>query len=228
MTGTNGEAYLRAFWDMITQAVETMPYAPADYSTYASAIVGKPLALVNVGFSLELSTAPLQTQTTLPPSSPATAPDLLSYKFPIKIGDADRPFDGVLGYFETDNTTTGTTNWSNLFTYWPSTTTPKTGDPRVLIQPTSFPTLAPFFVEPDGTLTNGSYAATLAQQLSIKTMILDPYTPLHVYSGILPIQSLQLPAWTVQQALTTMSKSSLVPYQISFLAFLPRVKIQFN
>ena len=56
MTGPNGEVYLRSFWDMITQAVENMPYASADYATTASAIVGKPLALVNVGFSLEFAT----------------------------------------------------------------------------------------------------------------------------------------------------------------------------
>lgn len=226
MTGTNGEAYLRSFWDMITQAVENMPYAPADYATYASAIVGKPLALVNVGFSLELATPPLQTQTTLPPSSPATAPDLLSYKFPIKIGDADRPYDGVLGYFETDNTTTGSTDWSKLFTYWPATAAPKTGDPRVLIQPTTFPTLSPFFVEPDGALKNGSYSASLASNLSIKTMILDPYTPLHIYSGILPITALQLPSWTVQQALQTMSKT-LLPGPIH-LHIPPHLKTNLN
>lgn len=218
MTGPNGEVYLRSFWDMITQAVENMPYAPADYATTASAIVGKPLALVNVGFSLELATPPLQSQTTLPPSSPSDAIDLLSYRFPIKIGDADRPFDGVLGYFETDNTTTGSTDWSKLFTYFPVTAAsgpPKTGDPRILIEPTTFPTLSPFFVEPDGQLVNGSYAASLAQQLSIKTMILDPYTPLHVYSGILPITSLQLPSWVVQVALQTMSSSTILPTHLN-------------
>jgi hypothetical protein len=211
MTGSNGDVYLRSFWDMITQAVENMPYAPADYGAYASSIVGKPLALVNVGFSLELATPPLLSQTTLPPTSATAEPDLLLYKFPIKIGDADRPYDSVLGYFESDNTTTGATDWTKLYTYFPATTTaspPQTGDPRILIDRTTFPTLSPFFVEPDGTLQNGSYAASLAQNFQIKTMLLDPYTPLHVYSGILPITALQLPSWTVQQAMQTMSKLS--------------------
>ena len=208
MTGPGGDVYLRSFWDMITQAVESMPYAPADYGSYASSIVGKPLALVNVGFSLELATPPLVSQTTLPPSSATDQADLLSYKFPIKIGDADRPFDGVLGYFETDNTTTGTTDWMKLYTYFPATSSsgpPQTGDPRVLIQPSTFPTLSPFFVDPDGSL-NGTYSVALAQKLQIKTMLIDPYTPLHVYSSILPIKNFQLPSWIVQVAMQKMSK----------------------
>jgi hypothetical protein len=213
MTGTNGDVYLRSFWDMITQAVEDMPYAPADYGSYASCIVGKPLALVNVGLSLELSTPPLQSQTSLPPKNDSMIEDLLSYKFPIKIGDADRPFDGVLGYYETDNTTTGATDWSKLYTYFPTiSSTTQLGDPRVYIEPASFPTLSPFFVDPEGTLTNDSYAATVAQSFSIKTMFIDPYTALHVYSSILPIKDFQLPAWTIQTALQKMSKCTFLQY----------------
>lgn len=215
MAGPGGDVYLRSFWDMITKAIENMPYAPADYAAYASSIVGKPLALVNAGFSLELATPPLQSQTTLPPASSETHPtkDLLSYKFPIKIGDADRPFDGVLGYFETDNSTTGTTDWTKLYTYFPTTPTTtgsaQSGDPRILIEPATFPTLSPYFVEPDGPLKNGSYAASVAQNFHVKTLLLDPYTPLHVYSPILPITALQLPSWTVQVALQTMSRFGL-------------------
>jgi hypothetical protein len=206
MTGANGPAYLKSFWDMITQAVENMPYAPADYGTYASSIVGKPLALVNVGFSLELATPPLVTQTTLPPTSQPNSPDLTSYYFPVKIGDADRPFDGVLGYWDTDNTTTGATDWTKLYTYFPTISPPATtGDPRIQIEPSNFPALSPFFLEPDAPLTNNSYSAGLAENLQIKTLLLDPYTALHVYSGILPITELQLPAWTVQTAMQTMS-----------------------
>jgi hypothetical protein len=222
MTGTDGPVYLKSFWDMITQAIENMPYAPADYSAYASSIVGKPLALVNVGFSLQLATPPLVTQSTLTPTSKTDSPDLTSYKFPVKIGDADRPFDGVLGYWDTDNGTTGTTDWTKLYTYFPTINPPATvGDPRTLIETSNFPTLSPFFVEPDASLINNSYSATLAQKLQIKTVLLDPYTALHVYSGILPIKELQLPAWTVQTALKTMSKFNLssrpLPYECESL-----------
>jgi hypothetical protein len=211
MTGTNGEVYLRSFWDMITQAVETMPYTPADYAAYASSIVGKPLALVNAGISLELAAPPLVSQTTLPPTKPTPndPTDLLHYLFPIKIGDAERPYDGVLGYFDTDNTTTGTTNWSKLYTYFPhqtsSTDPTDPADPRVLIEPSTFPNLQPFYMDPSGPLVGNSFAASLAAQFTVKTLLIDPYTALHVYSPILPITSLQLPAWSVQAALQKMS-----------------------
>lgn len=211
MTGPNSEVYLRSFWDMITQAVETMPYAPADYAAYASSIVGKPLALVNAGISLELAAPPLVSQTTLPPTNPtANDPtDLLHYSFPIKIGDAERPYDGVLGYFDTDNTTTGTTNWSNLYTYFPHQTSPTNptdpADPRVLIEPSTFPSLQPFYIDPSGSLVCNSFAASLAAHFTVKTLLIDPYAALHVYSPILPITSLQLPAWSVQAALQKMS-----------------------
>lgn len=215
---TTGAIYLRSFWDMITQAVETMPFPPPEYAASATAIIGKPLALVNVGFSLELATEPLTSQTTLPPAGTTQSESeiLFNYKFPIKIGDMERPFDGVVGYFDTDNTTTGQTDWENLHSYFttavrsgvpiiPRPPTPE-GDPRVLIEPSSLPSLSPYYVDPTGPLKNNSFAETQATHLMIKTMIVDPYTPLHVYSPILPITSLQLPSWTIQQGLHKICK----------------------
>lgn len=152
---------------MITQAAENVPYALADYATTASAIVCKHLALMNVRFTLGLSTPPLQSQTTLPPSLPFNAPDLFSYNFPIKIGDAERPIDGILGYFEAK------TDWSRLYPYFPATTSNgavQVGDPRVRIEPDIFQTLRTFIVEPDAQPGNNSYAASLAWQFSIKAI----------------------------------------------------------
>ncbi|SMY29572.1 unnamed protein product [Zymoseptoria tritici ST99CH_1A5] len=57
--------YLQGFFDMINSAIKNMPYAPSDYSAYANAIVGKPLALVNVGWSLELQAPPYKHQNIL-------------------------------------------------------------------------------------------------------------------------------------------------------------------
>jgi hypothetical protein len=36
-------------------------------------------------------------------------------------------------------------------------------------------------------------------------MLIDPYTALHAYSPILPINSLKLPPWTIQKAFTRMT-----------------------
>ncbi|KAF2839439.1 hypothetical protein M501DRAFT_954904 [Patellaria atrata CBS 101060] len=218
LTGSDGGVYLRSFYNMVTQAVETMPFAPPEYAASATAIIGKPLALVNVGFSLELATEPLSSQTTLPPTLNNTISDadiLYGYKFPIKIGDAERPFDGVVGYFDTDNSTTGSTNWTKLHTYFTAGTltgepilpppSPVVGDPRQLIEPDVFPTLSPYYIDPLGPLKGNSFEATHASKFLVKTMIVDPYTPLHVYTPILPVTELKLSAWTVQKALYKIS-----------------------
>ena len=211
-TPNTGPAYLQSFYDMITSAIVNMPFAPPEYAAFASAIVGKPLALTNVGLSLELATQPLESQVTLPMPAPITPgqEEILKYKFPIKIGDADRPFDGVVGYFDTDNTTAGSTTWTKLHTYFTSSsatppTAPQTGDPRVIIAPSDFPTLSPYYIHPDGPLKLSSYLAESATKLVVKTMLLDPYTPIHVYSPILPITELKLSAWNVQTALQRMT-----------------------
>ncbi|KAL8759018.1 MAG: hypothetical protein Q9184_003748, partial [Pyrenodesmia sp. 2 TL-2023] len=211
LSDRNGGVYLRSFFQMITSAIETMPHAPPDYAAYATSIIGKPLALVEVGFSLELAHAPLWSQIVPSPPEPLglavpTERDpLLSYKFPIKIGDAERPFDGVVGFF--DNTD-GVTDWGKLHTYFTSRSlaaTREEGDPCVPILPENFDTLSPFHTAPDDFTSSADYVAAKAEKLLVKTMLIDPYTPLHVYTPILPITFLQLPAWTVQRVLEKMS-----------------------
>ncbi len=85
----NAQEYLRAMWGMINGAISNMPFPPSQYSAYANAIVGKPLALVNVGWSLELAEAPKTAQHTLGqiPAPGYEAQMLYSYNFPVKIGD---------------------------------------------------------------------------------------------------------------------------------------------
>lgn len=206
---TTGGPYLRSFSDMIFSAMDLMPYAPASYGSFATSIIGKVFALVNVGFSLELSLPPLESQVIPPlqppPAGPSDADLLLSYEFPVKIGDKERPYDGVVGYFDSDNTTTGKTTWTKLHSYFTANGTPETHDPRVSILPENFETISPYYVEPEGPLMNGSFAASHAANLNVKTMLLDPFTPLHLYTPILPIKSLRLSAWCIQSALEKMS-----------------------
>ena len=184
-----------------------MPHAPGDYAAYATSIIGKPLALVNVGFSLELATPPFVNMAIPSPPSPlgpAVTPDaapLLDYKFPAKIGDAERPFDGVVGYFDFSSRNA---DLDHLHTYFAAASS-SPGDPRVQITPSNFATLSPFHINPMDFPTSSAYMAAKTSRLLVKSMIIDPYTPLHVYTPILPVKSLQLPAWTVQRALQKMS-----------------------
>ena len=39
----------------------------------------------------------------------------------------------------------------------------------------------------------------------MKTLLIDPYAPIHAYSSILPIKSLQLPAWTLGEPMRNMT-----------------------
>ena len=46
----------------------------------------------------------------------------------------------------------------------------------------------------------------LIGKLKVKTLLVDPYTALHLYSGVLPIKSLQLPEWSLRLGLEKMCK----------------------
>lgn len=203
-------SFLKGFFGVIDGAIKTMPYPPSDYSAYANSIVGKPLALVNVGWSLELSSPALEPQNTLGNLPSDVAAELASYKFPLKIGDADRPFDGVVGYFMSDNTSNGNTDWSKFYTYFTSAATTQV----VGIEPSNFPILSAKYIDPkepypvagvSNTRAYSSYREARTAQHIITTMLIDPYTPLHAYTPILPISSLKLPLWTIQKAFTRMT-----------------------
>ncbi|ORY12601.1 hypothetical protein BCR34DRAFT_600494 [Clohesyomyces aquaticus] len=204
--------FLKSFFHMINGAIKTMPFPPSEYSGYANALVGKPLALVNVGFSLELAISALTAQNTLgktPKSELRTEQDeLSSYRFPFKIGDVDRPFDGVVGYFNTDNKVDGRTDWDTMYTYFPD----EANNNFVKITPKNFPRLSPHYIDPKkltttstDTTTFESYRQAQAAQFTITTMLIDPYTPIHAYSPILPIKSLAVPPWSIQKAFTRMT-----------------------
>jgi hypothetical protein len=216
---TTGAAYLRSFWDMITSSIEHMPFAPGDYAAYATSIVGKPFALVNAGFSLELALPPLESQISKEqqPAVPGAsgADTLFSYKFPVKVGDKERLFDGVVGYFDTQNTSTLSTNFDSLHTYFTADGNPEPGDPRLGIEPSNFELLSPYYIDPDPSSLIGSYRAAHAARLKVKTMLIDPYTSLHLYTPILPIKSFKLSSWTVQNALQKMSKFSLLDSDVA-------------
>lgn len=202
----NGK-FLKSFFHMINGAIRTMPYAPSEYSGYANALVGKPLALVNAGFSLELATPALKAQNTLGIIPLNEQEELSSYRFPIKLGDAERPFDGVVGWFDTDNTTDGRTNWNKVYTYAPD---PENSEYE-MVSPRNFIRLSPLYLDPVALKIAGTdriyqtYRQAKTAQYLIKTMLVDPYTPVHAYSPILPITSLSLPPWTIQQAMTRMT-----------------------
>jgi hypothetical protein len=246
---------------MINQSIDAISFAPTDYSDFASSIVGKPLALTNIGFSLELARKPLAPQiSTLPPEIIAKDVDpehwiadgehLNEYQFPIKIGDVSRAFDGVVAYFDMKATamaqiapldSNGRSVISNpncvvtgdtflpdvIHTYFLGQDASKgnTTDKRRPIGSDQdgadflYPTLTPYWIDPDASKIDPQTSDTKpahfkmdatfqiehCKRYQVKAVIMDPFTPIHLYTPILPIKSLKLPSWTVQDACRKMT-----------------------
>jgi hypothetical protein len=211
--------YLQSFIAMVNTSMGTSAPPPTAYSEFLSALVGKPLALVKVGFSLELATNQLFNTSTVagPPADPEV-PLLASsrdpdnhYRFQMQLGDASRVYDGLVGYFlpspspqPGDALELGT-----LYTHFvPNTNTPPN---LVEIAEPNYPVLSPFWIDPMASdITQApdpgaAYAAKRAAQLRPLGALVDPFVPLHAYTGVLPTAALQLPAWTWQTALANMT-----------------------
>ena len=228
ITNLRNRDYLEAFWSMITQALDALPPAPTAYAGFLNSIVGKPLALANMGWSLELDGPAYTNQSTnaakLVPNLPLLPKDPfdpfnkgdISYQFPIKLGDKERDYDGLVGYFELKDRAKGTElDLTTTLTYFPSpgklSTTAITKD--------KYPVFKPYWIkpfveqaDPDTPLirrdpADYENARNLAMQASgnILGAILDPFTAIHAYSSILPAKSLQLASWTWQDAMDKMT-----------------------
>ncbi|KAF7113946.1 hypothetical protein CNMCM5793_006129 [Aspergillus hiratsukae] len=179
--GPKGDyAYLFAIANMINNSILNMPHLPNSYAGFLPGLVGKPLALVNLGISLELGQPPLKSQSNVvsaPGGHRREEPTLDTYGFPVKIGDGKRAFDGLVGYFPSTLDTKGNVDLdlSRLYTYFPMqqppippptppihvnisemniATEPTTGtDPTIPIGPDNYPTVTPFYIPtaPDDT-----------------------------------------------------------------------------
>lgn len=226
--------YMEAFFSMIEQSVAMNQAAPpSSYSSFASAVVGKPLALVNIGYSLELSGPEPKNWSTVI-TQPADMgflqdpanPNKKLYTFDYKLGDVERTFDGLVGYFKTRPAKSSTVpglqsdyDLENLFTFFTDGMAP-TGDPRKQLDDDTnphFEKLTPYWTGlPDTTKMNptkqadrdslaNSIATSHRSQMTIFGAICDPFLPIHAYSGILPNVALKLPSWTVDTAMSQMT-----------------------
>ncbi|KAA8903424.1 hypothetical protein FN846DRAFT_55200 [Sphaerosporella brunnea] len=202
--------YLQAFVDMINDALMNAAPAPDAYAQFLNSVVGKPLALVNMGWSLEMAADAYENQSTLNtvlpdrwllPDHDQPGRDL--YSFHVKLGDKQRTFDGLVGYFDTQDAQISGNDLilEKLFTYFESDE-PKS--PLVMIGKDNYPILKPFFIRPDEL---NSVIIENKRNSFMRTFgaIVDPFTPVHAYSGILPTTPLKLPTWTWQDAMNRMT-----------------------
>lgn len=210
LTRLGDKDYLQAFVDMINDALKKSAPAPDAYAQFLNSVVGKPLALVNMGWSLEMATDAYQNQSTLSKASPDwwllpddQDPGRNLYKFQVKLGDSDRTYDGLVGYFDTlpAQDTGNDLALDKLYTFLEGA---GPNSPLVMIEKDNYPTFKPFFIRPskDNTVPIDSQRNSFLRTFGA---IIDPFTPVHAYSGILPTQPLTLPPWTWQDALSRMT-----------------------
>ncbi|KAI2780786.1 hypothetical protein F4815DRAFT_469100 [Daldinia loculata] len=208
--------YLHGFWTMITRAQETLSAAPNDYAQFLNSIVGKPLALVNTGWSLELDSPPLKNQSTRSkvkdPERDLTnsTDDKDYYQFQVRLGDRDATYDGLVGYFDTTAPGTDELNLDYIRTFFAP------GDEEVVplkpLNTDEYPLFTPFWEAPFPTKPSYSNPVEPADfdnrrnaRMSVFGAIIDPFTPVHAYSSFLPASELLLPSWTWQKAMNTMT-----------------------
>lgn len=212
--------YLQGFFDMINSSVEAnQSHAPNTYATYSSAIIGKPLALANAGWSLELSQPQTANWSSITTADDAAGnlsllrPDGISsfevgdpgaYSFRVKLGDRDRTWDGLVGYYPAASPAPQTgspLDLSSIYTYYGNTdTAPGIPSPfrdlnaDGVASPAPHPSFTCFYLDPATSDTRDAYWHVFG-------LILDPFLAVHAYSAILPNVALKLPAWTVEQGL---------------------------
>jgi hypothetical protein len=229
ITQLKDDSYLTALFDMVDEALKSVPHTPNEYAEFLNAVVGRPLALANVGYSLELAAPPVRSQETKSPyvqpewQTPQGKAALLGYSFPVKIGDKDRVYDGLVGYFEAnDGAITGGVKpgselkLGNILTYYPSAGSSTTT--HISDKHRNYPNVQPYYLSTQpftdlapSTSTDKQTAAALAlakehwAQLTMIGVLMDPFSKIHFYSGILPIASLQLPNWSLQSAMQRMT-----------------------
>lgn len=184
---------LQEFFDVINKALESdvVPYAHNLYAGYLPSITGRPLALVNTGWSLELSQRPHVNQST----SGSTGPTLDKYHFPIKLGDRDRTFDGVLGYF-IQNDGHEKYEYDTFYTYFAE----KESEVTKSIKPENYPLLTPYHTLPEGKKPE-DIIDEYNSKLNVFSMLIEPFTAIHGYTSCQPIKELQLPHWALEQSL---------------------------
>lgn len=212
--------YLKGFWHMITTAQDNLPPAPTAYAQFLNSIVGKPLALVNMGWSLELDKPPLTNQST---KSTVTKPERMLthprnedpspyYRFQVRLGDKEREYDGLVGYFDTTTSTSDKLNLDYINTFFAPEDPSQAIKPLQRLNTTNYPLFTAFWQPPFPTgppyidpIDPADFEDRRNAKMSVFGAIVDPFTAVHASSSFLPPMALSLPPWTWQSAMDTMT-----------------------
>ena len=208
---------------LITHFLDNVRHTPSDYADHPASIVGRPLAFVTTGWSPQLAMPPMENQCAVsntgdPPINSLSS--VLDYEFALKIGDCNNIQDGVVGIFaENVNSTASKRIGLNVqdkdqdgspfdFGYIhtqfgsQSAESPPSNPPNAsaLYQTSKLPQLRPFFVDP-AERSPQEFEVMLHSQFKVFATLIDPFCTINGFTGILPPIQLQLPPWTVSDAL---------------------------
>ena len=173
------------FLDLLERREEASEL-PVDQSLQ-SVLTGRPLALVRASLRLELDGPPLRDETAIPSDAPAP---YLSVKFPVRLGDRRFGSDGLVGYFVDDDADTA---YDQL---------------RLAADEDSYQKDAAhgyFHDQRDLEVACDPGAGPI-----MLTLLLDPKPGVHVVSGILPVNRLDLPQPLVAATLSDLEIPFLV------------------
>ncbi|KAH8693994.1 hypothetical protein BGW36DRAFT_430016 [Talaromyces proteolyticus] len=219
------QEYLHAFLKMANDSQEqSSSSVPSAYAGFLNSLVGRPLALVNAGWSLELSIDEKKNQALS--ASEEQPVHLLpengkTYDFPIKLGDKDRSGDGLVGYFHLNETDPGTDltpgnelDLRVIYTYYTGKDESGLLKDIADVDSNKPPKLSSFWLKPDDYTAQSDpalekkarlFARNWNKKLHVFGTIVDPFLPITTFSSILPMNNLQLPPWTWQQAMQKMT-----------------------
>jgi hypothetical protein len=112
----------------------------------------------------------------------------------------------VVGYFLVGDSTSATgpaptPDLSKMYTYFAPK--PDWNVIDISSNTSQLPKLHPYYLDPDP-LTQTDMTSEHAAHYTVTTLIIDPYTPTHAFSPILPTKSLKLPPWIIKQAFQNM------------------------
>ncbi|OJJ42078.1 hypothetical protein ASPZODRAFT_20804 [Penicilliopsis zonata CBS 506.65] len=192
-------AFLRRVWDMVVDANEHIHHTPGQADSQP-ALIGRPLALVSMGWSLELATRPMRDQTDQP-----GMPDksLLDYEFALKLGDRQSLHDGLVAYAPASG---DSFTFDRLFTVYGDPQPPgQTPAPDSLLQAENIP-FHPYWINPTeySSKAADAFAAAHTDRLQVYAALIDPFQSVHGFSGILPTTTLTVPPWALDRDIKAM------------------------
>ncbi|KAH6953576.1 hypothetical protein DER45DRAFT_635125 [Fusarium avenaceum] len=228
--------FLRSLWESIVAAQDHIHTTSTEQSaTFPSALVGRPIALANLGLGIELATPPMRSQAYADYAENDPLQDepgrddvrdevyefesdseLGRYEFGIKLGDMLGGGDGLIGYFTPSRHDANEIAWafvtdyckrddkSSIFVQHPANAPPLTVSPN-------YPSLLPesTALKPSlNILTEvNDYRIRKNEALlsSAVTVLMDPFLPVNIRSGILPAVSAQLNQTVIEHDLRSFS-----------------------